>query len=366
MFLELSDVVNIFIGHFIYSLLVLIPWENTKKSLNRASSPTPSSSPVQDGNTTRLCSFWIVDICSSLFLSMSHLQFILFLVPIVSGESFNLTYRRDENKFYLTCDVQNDSIDVSQVNFWINQTERIDISIRSERIFLSYNNIIVFELEPQYEGTFYCGTDSGGQSNGLGPFAGKIKALYSSKFTLLVATAYPTDPQGIHNWYTVLTGENITLQCPFQLGALFQSYQVYWAPPNIVPDQYELGLSDDKYPLLTIANFQPPNSGIYDCHINITSPYDKLNWNVEGSVEARIALGSTHLDASDITGISFATFATIFALCALCCCCFCCCFPEATSLSPIIKGMNIMNVWPTLKSSCTKLLRFCFTNEKKR
>ena len=107
---------------------------------------------------------------------MDYIQVLLLLAPVLvsgSGVTFNLTHERIENTFYLTCNVQNGSIDPTLVQFWINETEKIDIVSKADRVSWRYN-IIAFDLEPQYEGTFYCGEADGEHSNGLGPFAGKL------------------------------------------------------------------------------------------------------------------------------------------------------------------------------------------------
>ena len=88
----------------------------------------------------------------------------------VSGVSVNLSYLRLENdRFYLTCTVQNGSIAPELLQFWINDTD-LDITNKSDRIS---SNIVAFDLEQRYEGTFYCGEIDGVHSDGLGPFAGK-------------------------------------------------------------------------------------------------------------------------------------------------------------------------------------------------
>ena len=96
---------------------------------------------------------------------------VLLLTPVlVSGVTYNLTHHRAGNLFTLICTV-NGSIDATQVQFWINETEKINITGRAERVSWMYN-IVAYKLEPQFEGTFYCGEIDGEQSNGLGPFAG--------------------------------------------------------------------------------------------------------------------------------------------------------------------------------------------------
>ncbi len=63
------------------------------------------------------------------------------------------------------------------VIFWINKTEKIDIlsdlptGNRAVRIAW---NMISFQLQPQYEGTFYCGKNSTDKCAGVGPIAGMI------------------------------------------------------------------------------------------------------------------------------------------------------------------------------------------------
>lgn len=108
---------------------------------------------------------------------MRCIKAILLLCPtLVSGVIFNLTHQRDENTFYLTCGVLNGTIDPHNVTFWINETEKIDIlRLGAERVSWVYN-IVAFKLEPQDEGTFFCGDVEGEESNGLGPFAGKLLA----------------------------------------------------------------------------------------------------------------------------------------------------------------------------------------------
>ena len=102
------------------------------------------------------------------------LQVLLALTPVlVSGVTFHLSYQRVDNQFYLTCDVNDGTI---QPEFWINETEKTYILSKADRVSLRYS-IIAFKLEQQYEGTFYCGEATAGQSNGLGPFAGKLMQL---------------------------------------------------------------------------------------------------------------------------------------------------------------------------------------------
>lgn len=92
---------------------------------------------------------------------------------LVLRASCKLTYSRVGNKFTLTCDIQKATTDYKPLRFWINDTEKLDIE-RTLNTTQLQDNMILFELVPQYEGTFYCGyMDEEKISNGIGPFAGE-------------------------------------------------------------------------------------------------------------------------------------------------------------------------------------------------
>ena len=111
----------------------------------------------------------------------AFLFLIAFLVSQVAPYKFHLTYRKlkgNHNDLILYCS-SNSSL-LQNFSFWINETEQIDIlnGIPPEDIAVRMTEgAVFFHLQPQYEGTFYCGEIDGEKSNGVGPIAGIIKTL---------------------------------------------------------------------------------------------------------------------------------------------------------------------------------------------
>ena len=103
---------------------------------------------------------------------LQHALLLLLASKSVSAVSFLLTHDRDGNMFNLTCHVKNGSITSDAVQFWINETEKIDILTINPSV-LRQVNTVSFELLPRYEGEFYCGEIDGEHSDGLGPFVGE-------------------------------------------------------------------------------------------------------------------------------------------------------------------------------------------------
>ena len=56
-----------------------------------------------------------------------------------------------------------------------SMTEQIDIlngtAVKDAAVRVT-ESVVSFKLQPQYEGTFYCGEVDGEKSNGVGPMAG--------------------------------------------------------------------------------------------------------------------------------------------------------------------------------------------------
>ena len=92
------------------------------------------------------------------------------LISSVSGVFYNLTFERELNSFELKCHAET-NVNVMPT-FWINETDRVYIT--ADKSIGSRHSIISYILEPQNEGTFYCGEADGEHSNGVGPFAGMM------------------------------------------------------------------------------------------------------------------------------------------------------------------------------------------------
>ena len=83
---------------------------------------------------------------------------------------------RQMNELILVCN--SSSLDSNDnITFWINNTNKIDIlhDLPAEYAAAKITmNMVSFQLQPQYEGTFYCGKNVMDEKNiGAGPFAGK-------------------------------------------------------------------------------------------------------------------------------------------------------------------------------------------------
>ena len=105
---------------------------------------------------------------------------ISFLVSQVVSYEFFLTYRRigrlegNRNDLIFHCHVTG-NYSSQDFSYWINKTEQVDIlnGIPSKYAAVRVSEgAVFFNIQPQYEGTFYCGEMDGEKSNGVGPLIG--------------------------------------------------------------------------------------------------------------------------------------------------------------------------------------------------
>ena len=81
-------------------------------------------------------------------------------------------------------------------------------------------------------------------------------------------------------------GKNVTLECPIQLGALSQSYNVSWYHINVsAPKQFDIRVTGDMRSSLTIINIQSENIGLYACRVIVTNPLDGEIWIASGEFQ---------------------------------------------------------------------------------
>ena len=97
------------------------------------------------------------------------------ILPQVVSYSFNLTYQGRGNYLTFYCKSTGNYSSSQNFSFWINATEQIDIlnGIPPEDAAVRVTEwVVYFNLQPQYEGIFYCGEMNGVKSNGIGPLIG--------------------------------------------------------------------------------------------------------------------------------------------------------------------------------------------------
>ena len=104
-----------------------------------------------------------------------------FLLSQVASHKFHLTYKRigklggSRNNLIFICKATGNYSSSQNFSYWINETEQIDIlnGIPYEDAAVRVTEGVAFYMQPQYEGTLYCGEMNGEKSNGVGPLIGR-------------------------------------------------------------------------------------------------------------------------------------------------------------------------------------------------
>ena len=114
---------------------------------------------------------------------------LIWMLSTVAPEAEEITYslslKRHMNELILECSVHGSDSHNRNVTFWINETETIDIIndlVTDNAAVKIAWNVVSFQLQPQYEGTFFCGENiTGDKCAGIGPIAGNI-GIFSFSF----------------------------------------------------------------------------------------------------------------------------------------------------------------------------------------
>ena len=90
----------------------------------------------------------------------------------------------------------------------------------------------------------------------------------------------------INNTLEIITlpnfGQSVTMQCPFRLGAITESYDILWSFASAPIRHGVVRVIDNQWSSLTIANVDRGKLGSYVCTVSVTSPYDGQTWSRDG------------------------------------------------------------------------------------